>query len=162
MHSRIFHLESSKQLLEDYKLTESSIIFENEWFLNSIADYIDEDTNKESDIKWFIGYIESEVEDKSLFEVTEYNNIVFKKGFKEAYFEKRFEEFKKKASELTLSNFCSNSYDIDLYRIEMLIEDKFGFYIYSEGELVTLDSFMRDLQDEDIKLYFGNTLDYHC
>lgn len=47
MHSRIFQL-SNDEVTEP--LTESNIITFNEWFVNQIADYVDENTDRESDI----------------------------------------------------------------------------------------------------------------
>lgn len=169
MHSRIFHLERSQQELEDYELTEMDFGYECgcEWFTHEVADYIDSDTDKLKDMHWFIGSLEQHKDHIDLVvEDDEIVGITFKSTFKEAYFEERLESLKNQVSELTIEKFShdgkESNYGLDLYKIKQTIESKFGFYIYTnECNLITFDSFIRQLDMLDTTWYFGNTIDYH-
>ena len=50
MHSRIIEI-SEKPIASKEHMKESSI---PEWFCESIADYIDDDTDRENDIEWLL------------------------------------------------------------------------------------------------------------
>lgn len=148
MHSRIFQL-SSQPINEDDYITEDLFY---DGFVGSIADYVSSDTDRESDIEWFISFLEKYGVKR------EGNAAYFPKGFKEIYFEKRLKELKEKVSNMTLHDFCDS---FEAYSLCALIEDRYGFYIYTDSHgLMTLDDFVRNLENED-KFYFGATIDYH-
>mgnify|MGYP000894998915 FL=1 len=153
MHSRIFQF-SSEPLTEDDYITEFDL---DEWFVGTIADYAVESNSREYDLEWLASFIEPHgaVVDQ------EKGAVYFPKGFKTAYFKKRFKEFKKLADELTLEVFAGIESDGDFkIYLELLIEDKFGFYIYTEY-LQTLDDFIRKLE-EGSTYYIGTIIDYHA
>lgn len=162
MHSRIFQL-SNDEVTEP--LTESSIIAFNEWFVNQIADYVDENTNRESDIDWLLQTFNEETcKYITVFKTNDlYVSITFKPGFKEEYFREKFTRLKELVKNLTLEEF-SDSSSITAYSIKDEVESKFGFYVYNnETEfIIPFDTFVRELNGTvEETYYFGNTIDYH-
>lgn len=169
MHSRIFQLETEVDNVINSPLTEDDIIGDWDspgWFITTIADYVSDDTDREKDIKWFIGclneikdYVKIETVFNEVEQKNTYHSITFLKGFKEQYFKKSCEHFKKTVKEMTINDFCDAYYT---YKLKFLIEDKVGFYIYGfYNGLYNLDAFIREALIEDTVYYFGNTLDYH-
>lgn len=162
MHSRIIQLEREIENIENSPMTESTIVgdYDGPYFVGVIADYISDDVDRYDDINWFTSYLKTFNSDKN--KVVELNGeeIIFKKGFKETYFKHRFDNFKKIANEFTLDKFVDS---FEVYSITSEIDDKYGFYIYGiDNSLKTVDSFIRELPNEDIKYHIGTTLDYHC
>ena len=163
MHSRIFQLEKSKEDIEDNMPEEYQFDYDcrHAWFVGQVADYVDEDTDKNEDIEWLLECIK---ECNRFFKInrtgTEVESITFLPGFKRMYFFERFNKLQQTVDEMNLDD-CTNS--ITAYRLRQLIEEKFGFYICCEDKLQAIDDFVRDLSDtEEITYYFGTTLDYHC
>lgn len=164
MHSRIFQL-SHEPLTKDEYIDENTFYDGYEYFLGPVADYISDDTQRDEDIDWLNEVLFNSMNDVDLFEINkELGYIVFKKGFKESYFEASFNKLKELVAKLELSDFIKHSNSrFNPYILENLIEDKFGFYIYLDcygGFLNTLDDFLRGAE-LDTKYYFGATLDYH-
>lgn len=151
MHSRIYQL-STKELDQDDFLEDYHI---HDWFLETVADYVN-DSDREKDIEWL---------EESLSGVTfEDDRLIINDVamFKKAYFKTRFIQFQEAAKTLTLDDFSSNS--MDNYRMTTLVEDKFGYYVYTNGEFMTMDRFVREMQateDGSAEFYIGGTLDYH-
>lgn len=121
------------------------------------ADYVDDDVNFEDDFKWFCEFLNK---DSDYFEYNPDTHVIkFTKGFKEQYFEKRFDELKDLLnSENGLKNFCS--YDTS-YTLKNLIEDETGFLVTDDyGDCMNLDQFIRYLNHNEEYVVFGS-LDYH-
>lgn len=162
MHSRIFQLSKDKVT---EPLTESDIITYNEWFVGQIADYVNENTDRENDIDWLLQTLNEEV--SKYITITKMNNvyisITFKSGFKEQYFKEKLIKLKELVKNLTLEDFCDPG-SIVIYSIENKIESKFGFYVYNDetGYIVPFDAFVRELNGTvEETYYFGSTIDYH-
>lgn len=157
MHSRIFQI-TRKPLVEDDYVTES--LFHDEIF-NHVADAVSEETNREEDINWLIGFLKDK---PCTFNPAE-KSIIFHPGFKEAYFKSDYEKFKNLTANMTLENFSTDGVEsLDLYRIIKCINDKFSFYTVDDDyEVQTLDEFVRTVVKEDSKskYFLGGTLDYH-
>ena len=164
MHSRIFHieLEEHRNRLKEEPLMECDFEYdmEHEWFVGSIADYVDECTDKENDIRWFINSMESYNEYFTINnEDTEIASITFFPGFKQAFFESRLVRLKEMVRDMTIDEFTDSMMS---FRLRDIIHDKFGFYIYSyDNGLISIDEFVRNIPDIEITYYFGNTIDYH-
>ena len=159
MHSRIYQISKAPIDRDDY-IKEST--YYDHWFLNSVADYVNEDTNRNDDIKW----LQSCYGNKGLSFGQDDNGKYFIVEDKAKYFETNFEEFKKalvELSNITIDDFISDKGGMDLYRLKSSYDDEFGFYIDDGGEyygLTTFDSFMRDANTGE-KYYIGATIDYH-
>ena len=87
--------------------------------------------------------------------------ILFKPGFKTAYFQKQYDEFVKMTGKMTPDDFASEAYMQDLVDA---VSDKFGFYVAHDAfDVKPLDNFLRSLPNDEIaKYYLWATVDYHC
>lgn len=153
MHSRIFQMDIEPINKKDYI---DEFTFYEDTFIGTIADYVDEDTNRDEDIQWLVDCYEKYG--------MEYNKeedyVIFKKDFKKNYFRERFKLFKEIIDELTFEDFAYDT-RANLYKIKSLIEDRFSFYVYFDDYWMTFDRFVRQLE-EGKKYYFGATIDYHA
>ena len=158
MHSRIYQISKAPIDRDDY-IGEDK--YYDHWFLNSIADYVNEDTNRDDDIEW----IQDCYGNKGLSFGQDDNGEYFIIEDRTKYFEAKFEEFKKELEELskkTLDDFMDRS-NMSLFRLKDSYDDEFGFYIDDNGEyqgLATFDEFMR-CTTVGTKYYIGATIDYH-
>lgn len=163
MHSRIFQIEASPVSECDYISTGD---FED-GFVGQVADYVADSDNRQDDITCLLGDFDNVTDNNSLLigcSLYEYNSneesIIFRTGFKEAYFKAKFESLQEITSQLTLTDFANSPYMV--YQIEKLLGEKFGFYIQiKDNGYQSLDEFIRSNIKENTKYYFGNTLDYH-
>ena len=157
MHSRIFQLSVSPIQEENY-IQESD--YYDHWFTNQIADYVDDDCDRDASIEWLKncakGY--DVLKDNN-------NNCILVVSSKEKYFENSYNEFVSELQKIgipTIEQFVSG---IDLWRFKNAYEDKFAFYVdlYGDGYgsgLMTFDSFIRHC-NVGTKYYVGNAIDYH-
>lgn len=157
MHSRIVEL-SNEPILVDERLSEDSI---PEWFYHTVADYTNADTDRNQDIKWFLEHV------GSIVDVAENGlSFSFKPNAKQMYFRRSYHAFLEKARELTgisLDAFSGETkcdIGMAMYKLNSFYNDTFGFYIYYQDELKTLDDWIRET-DLSGSFYFGGTLDYH-
>ena len=154
MHSRIFQVSLNPIEKADY-ITESNYDYEH-WFVNEIADYVSDDCDKDEDIKWLKDCVDG------LNFGSDDNGDYFIVESKEAYFEKKFIAFKEaldKINKCTLSDFSKGIFEI--YHLNISYEDRYGFYIDADGEVMTFDAFIRCCVENE-KYYLGATCDYHC
>ena len=149
----IFQMDIEPINKKDY-IDEST--FYEDTFIGTIADYVDEDTNRDEDIQWLVDCYEKYG--------MEYNKeedyVIFKKGFKKNYFRERFKLFKETIDELTFEDFAYGT-RANLYKIKSLMEDRFSFYVYFDDYWMTFDRFVRQLE-KGKKYYLGATIDYHA
>ena len=153
MHSRIFQVSTEPIKQTDY-IDECN--YYDHWFTNSIADYVNGNTSRTDDIEWLKlcsrGYaIDSD-------ESGEYLIVKSKENyFQNAY--NRFKELLDVVKDCTLQDFSKEIYE--MWELKNQYEEKFGFYADFDGDLMTLDSFVRQCK-ENTKYYIGGTIDYHC
>ena len=152
MHSRIFQVSFDPIEKENY-IGESH--YWDHWFVGEIADYVNENTDRDDDIKWLKdccnGFIFGEDEDGEYFIVES----------KEEYFKEKFERFMEaldKIKSCTLEDFARGFFE--MWTLKDAYEDKFGFYVDADGELMNLDDFVRGCAKNE-KYYIGATIDYH-
>lgn len=159
MHSRIFEISHTPIAPEEY-LKEYSI---PDWFCGAIADYVDEDTDRKSDIEWLLQYLKGAATYSE-----EDSSLIFQPNAKKKAFSANYIAFRESLNALLSVSeevFSGESHDQDLsmmmYRLKEAYSNEFGFYIYSHGwGLRTLDEWLRDA-DLSKKYYIGGTLDYH-
>jgi len=155
-HSRIYQISTKPILEEDYLLADDFI---NHWFTNTIADYVDDDTDRGADIR----SLKEKLGDSAKFESED--SFVIQPGGKEMYFQKAYGLFKNACLKAVLMDFSefvsSNGLSIVMYSIDNAYCDKYSIYVSpDEFETIPLDEFIRSA--ELGKRYFiGNTLDYH-
>lgn len=153
MHSRIFQVNTKPIKEEDY-ISESD--YWEHWFTNEIADYVTESDDRDEDIKWLKdcqkGYTVGN-DDNGYYIVVTSKTEYFHSAFQ------RFKEVFNSIKDCTIEHFISGIHEI--WSLKNAYEDKFGFYVDTNGELMTFDSFIRYC-DEGDKYYIGGTIDYHC
>ena len=74
---------------------------------------------------------------------------------------KKFERFTQtidKIKDYTLEDFSKGFFE--MWGLKDAYEDKFGFYVDADGEVMNFDSFVRGCA-KDAKYYIGGTIDYH-
>lgn len=152
MHSRIFQLSTEPIKKEDY-ITGDTIIHDT-GFIGYVADYVSEEVDRKEDIKWLL---ESITPYGAIYDEKE-ECLIFPKGFKERYFEKKFAALKEIVQEMSLEDFANDS--LLAYKLKSTIIDRFSFYIY-EDYYEPIDDFIRNLE-VDTKYYIGGILDYHA
>lgn len=163
MHSRIFQIESSPVDVED-RICEDTI---PEWFTGSIADYVADikADNREEEIEWLMstnfGKVCERVGDELTFKIDVGD-----------FFEKDFELFKETVdglSKVTFDQFISgHQTDIPvnktlyhlMFTLKEAYDDKYGFYVWNDGDLCTMQSWMRHVEPCGV-YYLGGIVDYH-
>lgn len=157
MHSRIYQISETPINKCDY-IDEDK--YYDHWFTNSVADYVDGNTNRNDDIMWLKNCYETE----GLSFGRDNNGEYFIIEDKAKYFEKKLEEFKKalvELSEITMDDFISDKRGMYLYRLKSSYDNEFGFYVEWEySGCTTFDRFMR-YATVGTKYYIGSTIDYH-
>lgn len=158
MHSRIYQI-STKPIHKDDYIEESN--YYDHWFLNSVADYVDEDTDRAEDIEWLKDCCEARGISFGKDKGGEYLIV----EDKSKYFAQKFERFQRTLSELlpiTLDEFISAACGMQMYNLKDAYDEKFGFYVDGdEFSLDTFDTFIR-YAEVGTKYYIGATIDYHC
>lgn len=155
MHSRIYQIAPTPVHRECY-LTKCDFI--DHWFTSSIADYIDDEVDRDADIKNLCKCLEDTV----VFETADSFRVL--PGGKEMYFAKAYEVFVKARDEtlsMGISEFASGGFEAPMHRMKRAYCDTFEMYIASDDlDMSPLDDFIRHA--EVGRLYhIGVTLDYH-
>lgn len=153
MHSRIFQVSLNPIDKNDY-IRESD--YWDHWFLNEVADYVDDDCDAYDDVKWLQDCV------KGITFGGDENGTYLVVVSREEYFRRSFEKFKitlDKIKDCTLEDFSKGFHE--MWQLKDSYEEKFGFYVDADGELMSFDRFVRLCTTEE-KYYIGGTLDYHC
>lgn len=162
MHSKIIQLENMP-LEEDDRITEED--FYDTWFTASVADYVDDDYDRDDTLKTFKNILGTCQEHVEFFEDEYGEGVIFHAGFVQAYLAKQFKQFRIELKILeetaTLDSFCNRDIAQSMRRLNDAYNNKYGYYIQNcDTELKTFDSFLRYMKP-DVKYYFGGTVDYH-
>lgn len=158
MHSRIFQISTKPIDKCDY-IEESN--YYDHWFLNSVADYVNDSTDRADDIKWLKDCYDKDGLSFGVDENGEYFMVEDKAKFFEPKF-KRFQNALQELSTTTLDDFMNGKCGYQLYELKAAYDDKFGFYVDGdEFSLDTLNTFIR-YAEIGKKYYIGATIDYHC
>lgn len=153
MHSRIFQVSMEPIEKDDYILESD---YWDHWFTREIADYVNGSTNRNDDIRWLMMCCDGftfDNDDKGEYFIVEDKEIYFKEKFE------RFMQTIDKIKDYTLEDFSKGFFE--MWGLKDAYEDKYGFYIDADGELITLDRFIRACA-LNAKYYIGGTIDYHC
>ena len=158
MHSRIYQISINPIHKYDY-IDESN--YYDHWFTNSVADYVNGDTDRADDIEW----LKSCYDNSGLSFGADENGEYFIVEDKTKYFADKLETFQanlKELSAITLDDFAISKYDMQMYRLKEAYEDKYGFYVDDDGGwgMNTLDACIR-YSENGTKYYIGATIDYH-
>lgn len=154
MHSRIFQV-SMEPINEHEYITESD--YYEHWFTREIADYVNECTDRHSDIEWLAACYK----EKGISFDSDENGEYFIVTSREKYFEDKFNKFKEaisKVEKCSLEDFSKGL--LNMWFVKDAYEEKFAFYVDADGEVMTFDSFVRGCAVNE-KYYIGGTMDYH-
>lgn len=154
MHSRIFQISMEPIKKHEY-IMESD--YWDHWFTREIADYVNGDTDRDYDVQWLKNCYNENGMEFGTDENGEYLVIISR----EKYFKNKFDKFKEainKVKDCSLEDFAKGL--SDMWYVKDVYEDKFGFYVDADGELINLDSFVRGCAVNE-KYYIGGTMDYH-
>ena len=157
MHSRIYQISPYPIDKADY-LTEG--FFFNTEFLSIHADYVNSNTNRETDIELLksILHYASWSDDGNSFSMTD--------DARNEYFRDKYERFREclsKVNDITLDDFSHiPSFSYMMWTLQDAYEDKWSFYVVlgDAYEPITFDEFVRNM-DTDTVYYIGKTIDYH-
>lgn len=163
MHSRIYQLENDPVTVADRACQDIL----PDWFTESIADYVvDIDQNREDEIKWLMetnfGDVCKRAGDRITFNID--IGAFFDKDFR------KFQETIENLSKVTFNHFVKGrlpgveyekSLDHLMYLLRGAYDDKFGFYVWHEEELYTMQSWMREVAEPCGVYYIGGIMDYH-
>lgn len=167
MHSRIFQISDSPIAKSDY-MTEDTI-FAEDWFMNTVADYV-QDIDREDSIDWFVKVYKNM---ECFIWENDWNQFRLTHDFKSKFFRPSFENIYLFARQLQgiLENKEAAFKDYvfaeelrhKIWQLKDTTEPFGGFYVYyePEQELMTIDVFMRYHAECGKRYYFGNVLDYH-
>ena len=157
MQSRIYQISENPIDKTDY-IEESN--YWDHWFRNSVADYVNGDTDRESDINWLKHCYDNKGLSFGVDDGGEY--FIIEDKFK--YFAKSFETFQqalKELSEVTLDDFVNGLCGGRVYTIKAAYDDDLGFYVDGDDTgMQTFDDFIR-YNSNGTKFYIGATIDYH-
>lgn len=153
MHRPIFELNKEPFANEnDYRM----FTYEDLEDLPPSVDYIlDSERERSDDIELLSKHL------KQFGEVTiKDSTLTVEKGFKEAYFESRYDTLKKRVDDLTFDEFLE-PIGFERFLIKRTINDEYDFRIYSfDYGHETLDDFVRRLE-YDTPYYIGGIGDLH-
>lgn len=160
MHSRIIQMET-----KPVKHVICSDDFSDHWFIGSIADYVDEDYDSEDTLDTLRELFSTAGDCVEFFDGEDGRGVIFKDGFREAFFAQGYTAFQNALSSLkektTLEMFIGGGIWQELYDLNAAYDNECGYYISNdELGLKTLSRFIR-LMKTDTRYYFGGTLDYH-
>lgn len=150
MHSRIFQLSKKP---EDY--IDSGYYDYDHWFTNSVADYVSDGCNRDEDIKWLqncVNGITFGKDEDGEYLIIENKNEYFAKAFA------RFKVLLNDIKDCTIEDFAKGIQEI--WIMKNLHEEKWGFYVEVNDELMPFDNFVRVYNKKE-KFYIGGTVDYH-
>ena len=157
MHSRIFQISKNPIDKEDY-IEESN--YWDHWFTNSVADYVNGDTDRDNDIQW----LKNCYGDTGLSFGVDNGGEYFIITDKAKYFASNFETFQKtlkELSEITLDDFVNGQCGVQMHILKSTYDDDLGFYVDGDDTgMQTFDDCIR-YSENGTKFYIGSTIDYH-
>jgi len=176
MHSRIFNVSKTIEDIEDNFQDESGMYDK----IINIADYVSDDTDMHEDLEWMFGkdvvsqFIKHENggEDGDLDDFYEVPYSVIKEFVSEFKKNKvqELEECLRTEIQTLLDYYTGETADPNhvisqtLYNVSQSFDDRFGFYVFNDYCLMSLNNAVITLFDtlEDGKpLYFHQSFDYH-
>lgn len=160
MYSRIIQIETTPIPESDYIIA-ADYDYEH-WFLREIADFVDEDADREATLRFFLDFLSRSDDSLDRFP----DGFALKPGFHARYFSPDYARFRAVldsiSSSLTLDTFVTGSgLGGELFALRDAYEDEFTYYVQTtEHNLLPLARFLR-LAKPGTRYYFGGALSYH-
>lgn len=175
MHSRVFEVyEEAKELANNDDWTEGQVLSGLK-VINASADYVIETDKKrrKEDITWIHDCFDNDLKISIEKEEWRLNHDSPLNYFKAKYdvFKERLDKLYKVAKNMQLEDYAYDTpgggISFQMYTLKQAYEDDGGFMILYNGELFTMDYFMRYIvkvildTKEEITLHFNRIWDYH-
>lgn len=168
MNRTIFEISETPMALGESYGSEDFLIDFGNIFIYDIADSVgdlDEEDEK-SRLSTLFEKLSSET--GSSFQSQSENDcasFILHNGFSEKYFKTRYEKFSEclenVRADLSLESFTKGVFWQRLWELSSTYEDKYDDYVVFDGELYTLDSFLRNVAKPEKEYYIGSVLNYH-
>ncbi len=165
MHKRIYQISSSP-IEEDEQIIEED--FYGTSFLGNVADYVKNLSEEETEKTWG-DLLDGLFAEGSVFiDKDADGNRYFKVTAPENHLLQRFDKFREAAEILAVATpeqyMEYNGVVSDaLWKLKYAYDDKFGDYMYVEGELMSIPKFFRYYgNNPDTKWYTGGVVGYHA
>lgn len=168
MNRTIFEISETPMALGESYGSEDFLIDFGNIFIYDIADSVgdlDEEDEK-SRLSTLFEKLSSET--GSSFQSQSENDcasFILHNGFSEKYFKTRYEKFSEclenVRADLSLESFTKGVFWQRLWELSSTYEDKYDDYVVFDGELYTLDSFLRNVAKPEKEYYIGSILNYH-
>lgn len=173
MYSRIYQLSTSP-ISKDEFITTEDIAYAPFNFIGDIADYVDDIPEAQIGSEFVALYrAMSHANNSHPFAVNMVkttldspHTFIFGDNFRIGYFADKFANFQTMLERLsgidqeTFSTNEANSLGYMMYLLREAVDNRFGYYIWIDDDLLTLDEFVRSCE-LNTPYYCGNVLDYH-
>jgi len=157
MHSRIFQISTAP--IDEVDYIEETQYYDH-WFTNSLADYVNGDTDRTKDIEW----LKCVFEDRGITFGDDGDGAYFIVEDKAKYFAPKFAKFQEelaKLSNVDIEGFISGKCALSLMSLKLEYNDDCGFYVDDDYyDLISFDEFVRRVQ-VGVRYFIGATIDYH-
>lgn len=157
MHDRIFQI-TTKSVPEDNYISE--VDFGDHWFVGAVADYVNNDADREEEIE----LLRKTLEETNIAAFKEHNSFTLLPDAKKTYFRDAYIRFVRAVGAVistTLEEFMAKEISDKMFAINQSFSDKFGNYVSSdEFGTITFDNFMRKAEI-GTRYYIGGVVNYH-
>lgn len=168
MNRTIFEIgETPIALGESYGSEDFLIDFGN-IFIYDIADSVGDLDEEDEKSRISILFEKLSSETGSSFQSQSENDcasFILHSDCSEKYFKTRYEKFSEclenVRADLSLESFTKGVFWQRLWELSNTYEDKYDDYVVFDGELYTLDSFLRNVAKPKKEYYIGSVLNYH-
>lgn len=161
MHSFIIQLQKEPVNRGEYIV---SCEYEEHWFTRLVADYTYDFSFPRDAIAVFLKRLGGAEKYTEQFADRNGFGVIFKEGFRKAYFDEQYVKLRAAIQKLsdaaTVDSFRQGSLTWLMCDLRRSYDDKHGIYVESDGDLITLNHFVRDVL-ENTCYYFGGVVGYH-
>lgn len=134
-------------------------------FMREIAEYVQEESDSEQTLRVFQRELLLENPCADPFHEEAKQGVWFREGFREAYFHRAHATFVRLANRLaqdtTLDGFIHDQPEGNLFALQEAYNERYGWYVYCDSMIMTLDDFMRHHAKPDTRYYYGGIVYYH-
>ncbi len=168
MNRTIFEISETPIALGGSYGSEDFLIDFGNIFIYDIADSVGDLDEEDEKSRVSILFEKLSRETGSSFQSQSENDcasFILHSGFSEKYFKTRYEKFSEclenVRADLSLESFTKGVFWQRLWELSNTYEDKYDDYVIFDGELYTLDSFLRNVAKPEKEYYIGSVLNYH-
>ena len=168
MNRTIFEISETPITLGGSYGSEDFLIDFGNIFIYDITDFVGDLDEEDEKSRISILFEKLSSETSSSFQSQSENDCVsfiLHSNFSEKYFKTRYEKFSECLenvhADLSLESFTKGVFWQRLWELSNTYEDKYDDYVVFDGELYTLDSFLRNVAKPEKEYYIGSVLNYH-